>query len=512
MKWPLLLLYYPSSYFEAKDSPIKYKTTENDYDDFDRDPLLLMRYSRQGPCMSAGDIDQNGAEDIFIGGSNGNAPVLYIQNESGQFQQQSFIPGEEKYEDVASQFFDYDKDGDLDLYVVSGGVEFAKDAIQYQDRLYINDGRGNFQRSSALPLINSSGGCVVSCDFDQDGDIDLFVGGRLSPGQYPSPPRSYLLVNEAGQYVDKSNEVSGLSHVGMVCDAIWDDYDNDGWDDLLLVGEWMPFTIFKNEEGTLEKYEPASLMNTKGLWNVLTAADLDGDGDTDYIAGNQGLNQDFKATPQNPLKLYADDFDQNGKIDPILACFMKRKVDGDEQLFPFHGMNDLVKQVVGFRKIFQSYQQYSEATFDQVLTPDLLKNAIVFETQTLASQVFINSGDGIFNPVELPIEAQMAPIRAIVTEDLNQDGLLDLVVAGNNNNAENTYGSYNTSLGLVLLNTGNHNFKPVPPSQSGLFLNKDIRSMVKISTNTSEDLLLIGINNGEVMCLKKSEELNKKIQ
>lgn len=493
----------PSPYYEAIDCPIKYKAVENNYNDFDRDPLLLMRYSRQGPCISVGNIDQSGGDDIFIGGSNGNAPVLFMQNESGQFQKKSFIPNEEKYEDVASQLFDYDGDGDLDLYVVSGGIEFAKDADQYQDRLYINDGRGNFQRSNALPLINSSGACVVSSDFDQDGDIDLFVGGRLSPGRYPNPPRSYLLVNEAGRYVDKSNEIQGLSNIGMVSDALWDDYNNDGWVDLLLVGEWMPFTIFTNNKGKLEKHEHASLSNTTGLWNVLSTGDLDGDGDSDYIAGNQGLNQDFTASPQKPLKLYADDFDQNGKIDPILACFMKSKVDGEEQLFPFHGMNDLVKQVVGFRKIFQTYQQYSEATLDQVLTPDMLRNALVFETQTLASHIFINSGDGTFNPIELPVEAQMAPISAIITEDLNKDGLLDLVIAGNNNNAENTYGSYNTSLGLALLNAGNHHFLPVSPSQSGLFLNKDVRSLAKIRTTTSENLLLIGVNNGEVMCLKK---------
>ena len=492
-------------HYEVIDSPIKYLSAENDYNDFDRDPLLLMRYSRQGPCLSVGNIDQSGGDDLFIGGSTGNAPVLFMQNESGQFQKKTFIPGEEIYEDVASTLFDYDGDGDLDLYVVSGGIEFEENAPQYQDRLYINDGSGNFQRSDRLPLMNSSGSCVTISDFDKDGDLDLFVGGRVSPGSYPTPPRSYLLVNEAGRYVDRSNDVAGLSNIGMVSDALWDDYNNDGWDDLLLVGEWMPFTIYNNRNGTLEKLEHSSFNHTKGLWNVLEAIDLDGDGDNDYIAGNQGMNQDFKASPQKPLKLYADDFDQNGKIDPILAHFMKDKVDGKEKLFPFHGMDDLFKQVVGFRKLFQSYQQFSEAPFDQVLTDKMLQNAQVFEAQTLASTYFINLGNGRFDPVELPKEAQLAPIRAITTEDFNDDGRIDLIVAGNNNNSENTYGSYNTALGMALLHTDGRQWQPIPPWQSGLFLNQDIRSFTKIKTVNQEELLLIGVNDAKPICLKKTK-------
>ena len=266
----------------------------------------------------------------------------------------------------------------------------------------------------------------------------------------------------------------------------------------------MPFTIYSNRNGSLEKLEHSSLKNTKGLWNVLEAIDLDGDGDNDYIAGNQGINQDFKASPTKPLKLYADDFDQNGKIDPILAHFIKDKIGGKEKLFPFHGMDDLIKQVVGFRKLFQSYQQYSEAPFDQLLTDKMLQNAQVFEAQTLVSTYFVNLGNGRFDPIELPIEAQVAPIRAIVTEDLNKDGLIDIIVAGNNNIAENTYGSYDASLGLALLNENGHNFQPVPAYQSGLFLSSDVRSMAKINTKNQGELLLIGVNNDEAICLKKT--------
>ena len=393
-------------------------------------------------------------------------------------------------------------DGDLDLYVVSGGIEFGENTPQYQDRLFINDGGGNFQRSDRLPLITSSGSCVVSSDFDQDGDVDLFIGGRLSPERYPLSPQSYLLINENGLYVDRTDEVPGLRNVGMVSDALWDDYNNDGWDDLLLVGEWMPFTIFSNKNGSLQNEEFDSLKDTKGLWNVLIAGDFDGDGDNDYIVGNQGMNQDYKATPRRPLKLYADDFDQNGKVDPLLAHFMKNEVNGNELLFPFHGMDDLTKQVVGFRKIFQSYQQYSEATFDQVLTSNMLQNALLLEAQTLASTYFINQGNGIFEKVELPIEAQMAPIRTIITKDLNKDDRMDIIVAGNNNSAENTYGSYNASLGLVLLNINGYQFQPVSPNQSGIFLNSDVRSMVKINTDSQDELLLIGVNDDEAICLK----------
>lgn len=490
-------------FFEPTSALINYTHSENTYSDFDRDPLLLQLYSQSGPCISVGDIDDKKGKDLYIGGSHGTTPTLFSQDQNGGFKKSTFPVGEEKYEDVASLLFDFDQDQDEDLYVVSGGSEFEQGSPNYQDRLYINDGKGNFSKSNALPEINASGSCVQGADFDQDGDIDLFVGGRFSPGAYPLSPRSYLLRNDGNKYEDITSTVLGLPKVGMVTSALWSDFDNDGWVDLILVGEWMPLTVFRNVQGVLQKMENVS-PNSEGWWNVIQAGDFDNDGDIDYVAGNLGNNQDYKASKDQPFVLYADDFDQNGKIDPIFAGYMKSQANGDAELFPFHGKDDLARQITAYKRVFPSYQQYSEATITQVLSEEMIDKAQTFNAHTFSTSLFINTGEGIFEKVTLPLEAQVAPVHAILVEDINQDGNLDLVIAGNHNSSEHTYGAQNIFLGTCLLGTGKNTFNALSAEESGLYLNKAVRALSAFEVNSGENILVVAVNAGPLITLKHS--------
>ena len=490
--------------FKKREGLIDFTHAENTHNDFLNDPLLLRKYSLQGPCISVGEIDHNQGTDIFIGGSHGNTAALFIQNNLGQFVPKEFPKGEEAFEDVASLLFDADNDTDLDLYVVSGGSEFPASSLTYQDRLYVNDGKGNFTRSHALPEITASGSCVVGSDYDKDGDIDLFVGGRYAPGEYPSPPQSFLLVNDEGQFSDVAPRIEGLSKIGMVSNALWSDYDQDGWEDLLLVGEWMPLTIFRNEKGQLKQVAIPSLSQSSGWWNVIKEGDLDQDGDMDYVVGNLGLNQDYTASPERPFQLFADDFDQNGKIDPIFACFIKRTVDGEPELFPFAGRDDLNRQIVGYKRIFSTYQQYAGASLDQVLSKEMREKAMHFQAHTFASTLFVNLGNGQFESKKLPILAQLAPINDLVITDVNNDGNLDIVATGNDYASETTYGWHDASLGICLLGDGNNQFKPLSPQQNGLFLNKEVKSIQPLRLNSGEEIWLLGVNSGKLLTFERN--------
>lgn len=493
-------------FVEAVNGLIEYQHHENPYNDFDRDPLLLSTYSKGVPCISIGSIDDVKGVDVYIGGSSKNEPALFFQDLSGTFHKSTFPTDSQQYEDAASLLFDFDQDEDLDLYVVSGGSEFESRASNYQDRLYLNDGKGHFNQSDALPAINASGSCVTGADFDQDGDIDLFVGGRLSPGHYPKSPRSYLLRNDGTHFEDITSSVSELSQVGMVTSALWSDFDKDGWVDLVLIGEWMPLTLFRNVEGVLTKLDNPSPFSN-GWWNIIKAGDFDNDGDLDYIAGNLGENQDYKASADQPFVLYADDFDQNGKIDPVFACYMKGKSQGRYQLFPFHGRDDLAGQIPAYKGLFPSYQQYSEAALEQVLSKEMMQNAQTLKAYTFSSSLFVNLGEGEFRREELPIEAQLGPIKAMLVDDFNQDGNLDLMVAGNRNNSEHTYGAQNSFLGTILLGNGDLHFKALSPQESGIYLNEDVSMLSACSTNSGNRIVVAPINAGKLITLQQKSRL-----
>lgn len=485
--------------FHKLPDHISYEHIENVHNDYYSDPLLLRMYSRMGPYVSVGEMDGKEGQDIFIGGSHGHSPRLFFQDENGNFNEGTFPSEEAPYEDTGSLLFDFDGDKDLDLYIVSGGSEFEEDSPMYQDRMFINDGSGNYSRIAVLPKIHSSGSCVVGEDYDKDGDIDLFVGGRYKPGSYPFSPRSFLLENTGNEFVDITGQVGELSNIGMVTSALWSDYDNDGWMDLLLVGEWMPLTIFKNEKGILEKQAVNSLSYSSGCWNVIREGDFDGDGDLDYIAGNLGTNQDYQASKERPFILYADDFDQNGKVDPIFAHYMKDKVDGSYQLFPLHGRDDIVNQIVAYKKIFRTYNAYSQATIHEVLTDRMTQHANKYVSFTFHSSLFENREEGSFNIIELPQEMQFAPINDIFVMDINGDEVLDVIAAGNQFHSEYTFGAHDASLGVCLLGNGQNRFKVLRPDESGLYLNQDVRSLRTVSSINGNRLLVVGVNSGKLI-------------
>ncbi len=482
---------------------IFFKHTENNHNDFADDPLLHRLYSRGGPGIGVGDVNSNNRQDFFIGGSTGTAGSLFLQAKDGTFTKKKMEISEFASEDMGVLFFDSDNDGDLDLYVVSGGSEFKKGAEEYQDRLYINDGAGNFSRNiKALPEMISSGSCVVGADYDKDGDIDLFVGGMYSPGEYPTAPRSFLLENQNGTFIDATEEKANeLASIGLVTSAVWTDFDNDGWIDLIVVGEWMPITFFQNQQGKLVNItEKTGLQHTNGWWNSIYPTDIDNDGDIDYIVGNMGLNIDYRPTPEYPLHLFAYDYNEDGKTDPLLFQYQKNK-ENEQELVPFHRRNDFLDQLRNFGKKFPNYGKYANAQLTDVISQDQIDKANKFTAERFESSIVENKGNGKFTIRPLPIEAQISSINGIYSEDFDNDGNMDLVIAGNSYASEIQYGWQDASLGLYLKGDGHGNFQPIMSQSSGLFLNKDIKGFSALHNTKGGKVLLAAANSDSLIAL-----------
>ncbi len=416
------------------DYGLNHKHIENEFDDYKREMLLPHKMSTFGPALSVGDINNDGLEDFFIGGAMGFEGVVYTQHTGGSFikTRQNDISLDRGQEDTDAQFFDADRDGDLDLYVVSGGNELPAGDEYYQDRLYFNNGEGHFIKSlDALPSVKSSGGVVRANDFDGDGDIDLFVGGRLLPGQYPKPGRSYLLENVNGRYKDVTADHSKeLEYPGMVSDALWSDYDGDGIKDLIMGGEWMRVVIFRNNLGKLTKIEEDStLNNSNGWWFSMAEGDVNKDGKMDYIVGNLGENYQHKAKPGAPFKMFSKDFDNNGSLDIVLAYYE------NDTLYPVHNRESSIKQIPGLNNKFKDYHSFGSATLEDIYYAGNLKKADSLEAKTFSSSILINAGEG-FELVKLPLLAQISAVFGIVYDDFDNDGLDDIILAGNLYNSE----------------------------------------------------------------------------
>ena len=475
-----------------KTDKIKHHHTESiASDDFVKQPLLIHGFTNQGPCMTAGDVNGNGLEDLFIGGSYGSPASLFLQMADGEFIEKAILS--ENYEDTDALFFDLDGDADLDLYVTSGGSERYNGHQFYQDRIYINDGNGNFALDgTSLPELLTSTSTVRGSDFDKDGDIDLFIGGRVVPGQYPTLPQSYILQNNGGKFIDFTESFCPeLKNIGMVTSAVWSDFNNDQFMDLIVVGEMMKISVFKNDGKKLTNITDRSgLENSTGMWNSIVPADLDNDGDMDYIVGNIGRNTSYEISREYPLKLHFTDFDNNGSIDPVFSIYEEGAY---RQLT---SLDILTKQLPALKKRILKYNAYAKSTTDDLI--DLMDasgmKTLICENQ--ASILLENLGGEQFAMRELPLMAQIAPVQDILVEDLNFDGQRDLMLIGNNFNTEVVFGRYDASKGMVLLNEGNLSFKGLNFEESGLSTTGDTRSILKLNLGRNKSLILIGKNNG----------------
>ena len=487
----------PTPFFRASEQSLVYTHEENGDIDFKRQSLLPWAISYQGPISVQADFNGDGIMDLFLGGAKRQPPRLKMGKADGSFvdSRQPDLVRSLIREDVAAVAFDADGDGDTDLYVGSGGYHYLPQDLALQDRLYLNDGSGFLaEAKDALPLMRTSTGAVAAADMDQDGDIDLFVGGRLIPGQYPQAPRSYILRNDGqGNFTDVTDEVAPeLTSIGMVTAALWQDANGDNTPDLILAGEWMPLTCFTNQDGRLTKQDDFFGSGTEGWWWSLAQADLDNDGDQDLIAGNLGQNTNLKVNTDEPAKIYFGDFDDNGAVDPLMTHYIQGSP------YPFVSRDNLFGQLAGLRKAFTSYETYSEAQIEDILTPDQLERAQVLEVRRGASSWIENKGDGSWAVHDLPKAAQMAPVFAIRPLDVNADGALDLVLAGNLADTRPTMGPWDANYGQVLLNDGKGQFTYVPQSKSGLRIIGDVRSIEHLKYGDTHELLFLRNNQTPV--------------
>jgi hypothetical protein len=477
---------------------INFLHREKSFEDVDLEPLLPHKYSQTGPFMSAADIDKNGLEDFWIGGPAKYPGYLFMQQKNGRFISKP-LP-DSNYEDTGGLLFDADGDGDVDLYVASGGNEYNAESERYQDRLYINDGKGNFRRdTSALPIEHFSNSCVVGFDFDKDGDIDIFSGGSVVAGNYPYANPSLLLQNNGkGKFTNVSGIVcTDFANLGLVTGAICTDFDNDGWQDLVVTGEWMPITFFKNDKGKFRQLKNIpGLQNSNGWYASIAAGDFDKDGDTDFIVGNLGLNNKFQVSEKAPLGIYAKDFDNNGTTEPLLTYYLKGKE------YTVAGRDDIASVMPSIKKRFDNYSKFSAITFPELYAGSQLEGAYILKAFNFASGYIENRGSGNFSFRPLPTEAQFSTIQSIIIDDINNDGNLDMITAGNNYSPDFMTGRYDASIGLLMLGDGKGNFKTVKATESGIFLKGDVRkiSYIKIGNKKS---IVAAVNAGYVQLLQK---------
>ncbi|HEX5001150.1 MAG TPA: FG-GAP-like repeat-containing protein [Bacteroidia bacterium] len=482
-------------------SGIDFKHHESMFIDYKREPLLPQLFSEPGPAFASGDINGDGREDIFIGGAAGQSGEIYEQEPDGEFKKlsQPDLNKDKAFEDAAALFFDADGDGDLDLYVCSGSNEFAESSPNYQDRLYINEGRGNFVRNTrALPGMLTSTACVTAGDIDGDGDLDLFVGGRIIPWKYPVAPRSYILINEKGFFSDRTAAMCPeLMHPGLVTTAIWSDFDNDKRADLIIAGQWMPISVYHNTGTKLIplKAETAGLEKSDGWWNCIHAADIDNDGYTDYILGNRGNNSRIKASEKEPASVTANDFDGNGTLDAIMCYYIQGKS------YPVHGRDQLTDQIRPLKNTLLRYRDYAHATLNDIFPKAALDTALTLYAYTFASSYMHNNGNGTFTLRPLPTVAQFSAVNGIVTGDYDGDGILDILLAGNDYSPDVETGRYDASIGCFLKGDGKGSFTVLPVTKTGFFADGYIKGMKMISAD-NQRLIVVVRNNDTVKVLR----------
>ena len=490
------------SLFEKIENAIDYTHTQADYIDFFQNQRTLQhKFSQIGPCMAKGDLDGDGSDDLFIGGSPDEAACVFLKK-GGHFVKTEF-PGLTDLKKCAESdllILDIDGDGDNDVLAAAGGYA-NEDENDYQHCLYQNNG-GTFSRIE-LPLPPFPASVIRPFDFDQDGDLDLFIGARVKRMSFPLAPPSYILINENGKF---SSEKSLSFELGMVTDAVWSDYDGDGWEDLILTREWNTITILKNREGkefTLS--ENQDLNGKPGLWSCIAAGDFDGDGDDDYVVGNLGENHRFTVSEQYPMGLYAIDIDKNGAIDPISSAFWKDK-NGVMQEYPVNYLDELAAQTPFFRKKFTSYAQFSYCTMDSILDRSKVTKEEKFSVNTTSSFILWNEGGGKFKWERLPDQVQTSPVRKILVRDFNGDKQPDILLAGNDHSYDVSTGYIDANQGIFLMNKGGRTFEMLPPSKSGLALRGQVESLIDDEGDTS--MLVVGVNREKVRVFKQKKSVD----
>ena len=488
----------------SKELNINHKHIENKYDDFKLEVLLPHKMSNFGPGLAVGDVNGDKLDDFFVGGAMGQSGEIFIQQKNGKFKKSnsSALKSDKKYEDLGAAFFDANGDGILDLYIVSGGNEQKNGSSFYQDRLYLNNGKGSFVKANSLPKITSSGSCVKPADFDGDGDIDLVIGGRVEAQKYPFPGKTMLLENTGNQngipiFKDVTESIApGLENIGLITDAIWTDFNGDGNLDMIVVGEWMEPRFFLSENGKFtDVTESTGLKNTMGWWFSINQGDFDNDGDIDYIAGNLGLNYKYKATPDEPFRVYASDFDNNGRSDIVLGYF------NDEVCYPVRGRTCSSQQIPGIKKKFENYETFANATVVDIYGKENLDNSLLYEAKNFATSYIENKGNGKFEIHKLRNEAQMSSVNSIVIRDFNKDGNLDLVLAGNLYASEVETVRNDASIGMYLEGDGKGNFTPIPFVKSGLMIPNDAKELAEIDTPNGK-IILVANNNDLMQAIK----------
>lgn len=489
---------------EANQSTgIQHLHEELDYIDFTAEKLLPHKLSQYGPALAVADINGDGLDDLFCGASAGFDGRLFVQNEYGRFESKELSStgfyNDRRPEMMGALFFDADQDGDEDLYIASGSNEFKANTLNYQDRFFQNDGKGNFKLdTNAFPHNYTSKSCVKAADIDNDGDLDLLVGGRVLPGSYPEAVSSVLYRNDSDsgtvRFTDVTRELApALIACGLICDALFTDFDNDGWTDLLLAGEWMPITVLRNNKGLFENNTNKSgLENKIGWWNSITGGDFDNDGDMDYVAGNLGTNSFYRATEKEPASIYYGYIDEDGSFDAVPAIFLTGK-DGKRRSFTSHNRDDLIKQMLVVRRKFLSYKDFAVADIVQVLENNLPK-AKKLEANYFSSALLINQGNGRFECKALPAPAQWSPLNGMLAEDFDKDGNLDIALVGNDYGTETSTGRYDALNGLLLRGNGNDSFSVMSLQQSGLFVPGDAKALLMLG-NRGNRLWLVASQN-----------------
>ncbi|HTL06735.1 MAG TPA: VCBS repeat-containing protein, partial [Chitinophagaceae bacterium] len=469
---------------------------------------LPHKLSQYNPAMAAGDIDGNGLDDILVGGNPTFHAQVLLQQPGGRFTQKDFIQANEAGfpTDEGILLFDANGDGHKDVYIASGGYKAKAGENSYQDRLYINDGKGHFTRDSlALPLNHSSKLCVRAMDYNNDGKLDLFVSGRVNPWNYPKPVSSFIYRNDSKdgrvQFTDVTATVApDLINIGMVCDALCTDFDNDNQVDLLLAGEWMPVTFLKNEGGKFVNVSAASGISSQtGWWNSIVAGDFRHTGRTDYILGNTGLNTLYKASDAMPVHMTAKDFDHNGSYVPIPSLFLPAK-DGSLQEFPAFGRDDIVERIPTLKKRFNDYKKFAEANMQTIFTPDMMQGAQRLTATQLQSCFLRNDGNGKFTLLPLPKQAQFSALNGMLSGDFDDDGQLDVLISGNDFGTEVSIGRLDALNGLLLKGDGKGGFLPLSILQSGVYIPGDGKALSGL-VNSNGHYQVAATQNRNVMKL-----------